>query len=133
MPKNHFYQARQLVIPGGTLDASKQLAHLYELTGKPDSVVKYLKLTVTLNDSIFSNQKTREAQSFAFNEKLYQQELEAQKFQNLNKFRMYALLSILFVFLLVALLQYRNSKQKQHANNQLNRKYKKRRNNIETR
>ena len=80
-------QASEQAIPLGLLQAATLLSNLYEKQGKPDSTIKYLKLANTLKDSLYSRKKTREAKSFAFNEKLYQQELSAQRQQDKNKIR----------------------------------------------
>ena len=76
-----FYANKSIIQPGvvaypeGMLQAAIQLSNLYERIGKTDSTIKYLKLSNSLKDSLFSRKKTREAQKFAFNEKLHQQEL----------------------------------------------------------
>ena len=105
--------------PRGTFDAAKQLAHFYENKKMNDSAVKYLKLTMIFNDSLFSRQKTTEAQSFVFNEIMHRQELEAQQVHNDNLIKLYALSGIILAFLLVAFIQYRNNKHKQKVNIQL--------------
>jgi signal transduction histidine kinase len=102
--------------PEGVLRASAQLAHLYESKGMADSTIKYQKLTITLKDSLFSRQKTREAQNFTFNEKLHQQEFAAQQQQEKNKMRMYALLAVIIVFSLIAFFLWRNNRHKQKVN-----------------
>jgi signal transduction histidine kinase len=105
--------------PIGILEASSLLAGIYESDNK-DSTLKYLKLTIALKDSLFSNEKTRAAQSLAFKEQIYQQQLASEKEQIQNKFRMYALIGVLLVFLLIAFLLWRNNRHKQIANVLLN-------------
>jgi len=102
--------------PEGLLQASTQLANLYESQRMTDSTIKYLQLAIALKDSLFNRKKTREAQSFAFNEKLHQQELAAQQQQDNNKIKMYALLAVIIIFLLIAFFLWRNNRQKQKAN-----------------
>ena len=87
--------------PTGILETSRHLAHLYELKNNNDSVARYLKLTIAFNDSLFSRQKTREAQSFLFNEKLHEQELTAQQKEDRNKINIFGLLSIIVICLLI--------------------------------
>ncbi len=102
--------------PQGLLQASSQLATLYETQGKIDSTIKYLKVANVLKDSLFSRKKTRDAQSFAFNEKLHQQELVAQHQTDENRIRMAALFTVVLTFLLIAFFLWRNNQSKQKAN-----------------
>ena len=104
------------VFPEGVLDASTQLAHLYESKGVADSTIKYQKLTIALKDSLFSRKKTREVQSFAFNQKLHQQELASQKQLDANKIKTFALLAIITAILIIAFFLWRNNHQKQVVN-----------------
>jgi two-component system NtrC family sensor kinase len=94
------------VYPIGMLHASALLANIYESQNKTDSTLKYLKLTINLKDSLFNQQKTREAQSFAFNEQLHQQELQQQLSQSelrySNRLSIYILLAGLLILLIVA-------------------------------
>jgi signal transduction histidine kinase len=102
--------------PLGILEASTMLTGIYESEKNKDSTLKYLKLTIALKDSLFSREKTRDAQSLAFNEQLHQQQLVDEKKQIQNKIRVYTLLVALFVFLLVGVLLWRNNRHKQKAN-----------------
>ncbi len=86
------YYAKQVIAqpyskayPLAVMNASNLLAQVYESQNKTDSTLKYLKLTVALKDSLFNQQKTREAQRVAFNEQMYQQELSNQKKELLYK------------------------------------------------
>ena len=117
-----FSKAMNIDNPQGVMNASKQLAHLYDLKSIQDSTVKYLKLTITLNDSLFSRQKIKEVQSFTFNKEIHQQELEAQQAQEKNTVRMYALLVAVFVFLVIAFILWRNNMHKQKVNTVLEQK-----------
>jgi signal transduction histidine kinase len=111
-----YLNAERIDYPPGILEASKQLADLYEARGIPDSTIRYLKLTAALNDSLFSRQKTREAESFVFNDLLHKQELEAQRLLDRNKIKMFGLLSIVGIFLLLAFFLWRNNRHKQKSN-----------------
>ena len=104
------------VNPEGLLQASTQLANLYKSKRIPDSTIKYLQLTIALKDSLFSRKKTREAQGFAFNKKLHQQELVAQQQEDKNKIKLYALLAVIIIFLIIAFMFWRNNRLKQKAN-----------------
>jgi signal transduction histidine kinase len=116
------YYAKQVLLqqwaknyPIGMLHATALLAKTYELKNNSDSALKYLNLTINLNDSLFSQRRTREAQSFAFNKQLQQQELAAQQQENDSKLRMYFVLACTFIFLLIAFFLFRNNRHKQKA------------------
>jgi len=109
-------QAGVFTVTLEVLQAYMQLAKLYGLQEKPDSTIKYLKFAHTLKDSLYSRKKTREAQNFAFNEVLGQQELIAEKQKQESQLRIIILLVVLSVFLLVAFFLWRNNRQKQKAN-----------------
>jgi len=92
--------------PDGALRAVTQLAHLYDLDGNRDSTIKYLKLSIDLREKLFSREKTREANSLAFNEQLHKQELaqktEQDELKYRNRMKTYILSAGLAVLLLVA-------------------------------
>ena len=61
------------------LDASNFLASFYEGRHNADSSLKYLKLSVTLKDSIFNREKVAALQNLTFEENVRQQEIADQK------------------------------------------------------
>ncbi len=109
--------------PEGELRAVSQLARFYELHKQQDSAIKYLKRTDELRARLFNRQKTREAQSLAFNERLSQQELEAERVASENKRRTYLLLSTMLISMLIILFFWRNNIQKQKAKNKIEQAY----------
>ena len=102
------------------LNSAKILARNYELTDKPDSTVKYLHQIIKTNDIIFSQARLRQFQLIGFSEQQRQQEIAAAKERFQSQVRFYGLLAALCVFLLIAFILYRNNRQKQKANIQLN-------------
>ncbi|HET7118874.1 MAG TPA: ATP-binding protein [Hanamia sp.] len=92
--------------PEGELRAATHLAHIYNQRGMKDSTIKYLQLSIALREKLFSREKTREAQSYAFNEQIHQQELkqkiEQDQLQYRNRLNVYILLAGLLILLLVA-------------------------------
>jgi len=99
---------------------SPLLADLYKAQGKTDSAYKYLRLSVTLKDSIYNTDKIRQFQTLTFNEasrreQLDQQNREAQV-QFETKIKIYSLITGLIAIMILALIFYRNNKQKQKAN-----------------
>ena len=103
----------------GLLETTAMLADIYEKEHTPDSAYKYLKLTIGIKDDLYSRQKERDVQNVAFNEQLNQQELQKQQEQAANRLKMYALLGVLLIILIVAFLQWRNSRHRKQANQRL--------------
>ncbi|MGN6264975.1 MAG: ATP-binding protein [Ginsengibacter sp.] len=100
----------------GVFNAFSILAEDYKLKNKKDSVIKYLELSIALNDSLFNKEKTRTIQNLTFNEQLQQQEIEAAKIQYQNQVKLYAMLVSLIIFLLIAFILWRNNRRKQKLN-----------------
>ncbi len=109
-------QASQQSNPAGLLKAATQLSHLYDILNVPDSSVKYLRLTNTLKDSVYSRRKTREAQSFAFDESFHQQQLTMQHRDDENKTKIAALLAVALGILIITFFLWRNNRHKQKTN-----------------
>ncbi len=90
----------------------------YKLNKNTDSAYKYLQLASPANDSTYAAKikSLSEFQEMAFDDELRLQELEKEKIGTQNKIRTYAMLAGLGVFLLIGLVLYRNNRQKQKAN-----------------
>ena len=107
--------------PIGVFRASELLAKMYESQKKTDSTLKYLRLTISFKDSLFNQQKTREAEAYSFNERLHQQELnqklEQSNLQYKSRLNNYALLAGLLVFVIVSVGLWRRNifKQKSYS------------------
>ena len=98
------------------LDVSSFLSSFYKNKGNIDSAFFYLLVAKAANDSLFSQEKTKQLQSFVFDEQLRQKDLEAERNRYQNKIRLYILLSAVIVFLLIAIFLFRNNQQKQKVN-----------------
>lgn len=124
-----FYAKRSITIvgpgsyPEGKLRAMSQLAALYELDGEKDSSIKYLKLSADLRENLFNREKTREGQSLAFNERLYQKDLAIRKEKEKSVTRIYASLAIIIAVLVIAFIQWKNSRHKQRAKEKIEKAY----------
>ena len=103
-----------------SMKPAKLLTDIYE-TSNADSTLKYLKIYRTANDSLFSTRANQQLQMMTFEEDQRQQELAAQKATYQYKIKMNVMLGGLGTFLLLALVLYRNNKQKQKANALLHR------------
>ncbi len=90
----------------------------YKLNKQFDSAFKYQGLALVTKDSLNNIRinNLAEFQKLTFSEQLRLQNLEKEKALYQSKVRTYALLGGLAVFLLVALILYRNNRQKQKAN-----------------
>jgi len=101
-------------------EISPMIAALYKANNQPDSAYKYLQLSIAAKDSLYNVDKIRQFQTLSFNEANRQQQLEQQsreeKQRYETKLKMYGLISIITGFVLLALILYRNNRQKQKAN-----------------
>ncbi|MBW7942692.1 MAG: hypothetical protein H3C64_09950, partial [Candidatus Kuenenia stuttgartiensis] len=122
-----FYYTRQSLeilqntnAPGNVLDAYSLVSKLYQSRYQYDSAYKYLERFAALNDSVNNQQKIAQAQNFAFNETLKQQQIEQAKKeakqQYKNELKIYILAAIILIFLIIALLLFRNNRNRRKAN-----------------
>jgi len=101
------------------LVAYNSLVAIYKNLGKPDSALLYMEYASAMKDSLISLEKIKQLQNVGFDEQLRLQELEKASIQTKSRVRTYSLLSGLGIILMVALLLYRNNRQKQNANSLL--------------
>ncbi len=106
-----------------TVNASNLLTQIYSAGGKTDSALKYMGILLAAKDSVFSQSRSRQFSQLAFNEILSQQKIETDKERYQNKVRLYTLLSILMIFSLLAFILYRNNRQKQKAQEKIEKAY----------
>jgi signal transduction histidine kinase len=96
------------------------IASLYKEKNQPDSAYKYLQLSVDLRDSLYTLDKIRQFQTLSFNESVRQQQMLQQADENRRqyeeKLKFYGLIGGLLIVMIIALLLYRNNKQKQKIN-----------------
>ena len=108
--------AQNLDAPSLLLRSYTAFTKYYRATGNNDSTVKYQALIIKINDSLFNDKQAQEFQNIDFNEQQRQADIEAAKAAERVKFRMYALITGLVIFLLIAIVLYRNSLQRKKAN-----------------
>ena len=101
------------------------LALSYKLNGQFDSAFKYQGLALTTKDSLNSVRiKNLTAfQNLTFNEQLRVQDLEKEKVIYQNKVRIYFLIGGIAVLFLLAIIFYRNNRQKHKANIKIEKAY----------
>jgi len=101
-------------------DICPLIAELYKSNNQLDSAYKYLHLSITVKDSLYSVNKVRQFQNLSFNESLRQQQEEQQsraaQQQYETRIKMYCLITIIASIMILAFVLYRNNKQKQKAN-----------------
>ena len=98
------------------VQAYNSLADIYRAQSRPDSALNYLQVANTAKDSLLSLEKIRQLQNIGFDEQLRLQELEKESLQTKSKIRIYSLLGGLGILLIVAVLLFRNNRQKQKSN-----------------
>ncbi len=95
--------------------ASSLLAELY--TEKdPKEAVKYYKIASATKDSLYGVQKVQQLQAATIEEQERQTALEESRIAYQNKIRQWSLLTGVVVFLVVAIILFRNNRQKHKAN-----------------
>ncbi len=97
-------------------NAGRVLYAYYEEDNDLPQAYKYLKITTTTKDSLFSQDKVKQLLSMDFDEKQRQRELQIARAEEQNRLRTYILSGGLGVLLLLAFVFWRNSRQKQKAN-----------------
>jgi len=108
---------------GYLLSTIENLVHGYKIKGSKDSVIKYIELSHTLRDSIFSNEKNRQIQAVTFNENLKQEQLVATQLKFKNRVQLYVLAGGIFILVLIAVILWRNNRQKQKAKEKIEKAY----------
>jgi two-component system, NtrC family, sensor kinase len=97
------------------LAASSLLAELYA-EKDPKEALKYYQIASAAKDSLYGVQKVQQLQSATMKEQERQTELEAASLAYQNRMRQWALLGGIGAFLIIALILYRNNRQKQKTN-----------------
>jgi len=97
--------------------AYENMFHVYKLRNEVDSAYKYQGLALEANDSIYNNRIKNLAafQSLTLKEQLRLQNVEKEKVVYQNKIRIYFLLAGIGMLLLLAIIFYRNNRQKNKA------------------
>lgn len=123
----HYFQTTDIAIRAWGFNStyymaeiSPLVAELYQQKNMPDSAYKYLQLSYALKDSLYNTEKIRQFQTLNFNEATRKQQLEQQsreeKRRYETKIKMYGLIGIITGVAILALILYRNNRQKQKAN-----------------
>lgn len=113
------YKAIELSIANGYKDqlqrAYEYLSRSFEKDKTNDSAFKYLKLAVSVKDSLHTTEKAKQFKAIDAREQSRLQEEEKANIQFKNKMTMYGLLAGLGIFAIIAVLLYRNNRQSQKS------------------
>ena len=118
--RSAFKLSKSLNNPGGALFSASLLTYSFEQSGNRDSAYQYLKIKDSLRAVISENGNTSEIQQIRFDQQLRQKEkettgkLEEQKSR--NKITIYVFITALIFFLVLAGIQWRNSRHRKKAN-----------------
>lgn len=103
-------------------NASNLLVKLYQANGNMDSAFHYQQVAMAAQDSLYGPEKFKQLQLLTLTEQQRQQQLRQEQARSQDRFQRIGLLSALGVFLLIALLLWRNNRQQERANRVLNQK-----------
>ena len=103
-------------IPSLLLRSYNALAGFYSSTNNTDSIVKYQRLIIKMNDSVFTIKQAQLFENIDFDEEKRQEDQISQQTQYLNSIKISVLVAALAIFFLLAFILYRNNRQKQKAN-----------------
>jgi signal transduction histidine kinase len=118
-----FFYARQSFLNGQLaaqrpqlLTTSELLVRLFKKANDIDSAFYYQDVAKKMTDSLYGPKKFKELQLLMLDEQQRQQEIEQHQERFRNKTKMFALWSAIVIFIAIALIFYRNNRQKQKAN-----------------
>jgi signal transduction histidine kinase len=92
------------------------LSTVFKMKNNIDSAFIYQEMALAARDSLNNAEKQRQFENIGFNEQLRVQQLEEEKVAIHNKIRIYSMLAGLGAVLFIALILYRNNRQKKKAN-----------------
>jgi signal transduction histidine kinase len=97
------------------MEISTFLSGVFKEIGGTDSAFKYLELSIATKDSLFNAENSRKVQGLKFQELQRQQAIETARIKFQNRIKLYGVIFLSLIFLVAALLQWRNNRQKQKA------------------
>ena len=105
--------------------AYENLFRIYKLRNETDSAYKYMELAMRAKDSLNNNtvKSSAGAQDLFLREQIRLKELEKERIQFRNKVGTYSMLAGIGVLLLLAIIFYRNNRQKQKAKIKIEKAY----------
>ena len=116
---NALSEARNLEAPDLLLRSYTAMSRYYRDAGNSDSTVKYQALIIKINDSLFNAKQAQQFQNIDFEAQQRGEAIMATKREYQNRMQKYFLLGGLGAVLIVAIILFRNNKQKQKTNSVL--------------
>jgi two-component system, NtrC family, sensor kinase len=114
-----FNNAQSIKDHFATLLSAKLLSDCYDSLGMRDSTFYFLRLTNRMNDSLFNATNVSAMQEVVFSDQIKEKEQQANQVleqeKDRNRLRLYGFVTAITVFLLVGMLMWRNSRQKEKA------------------
>ena len=107
---------QQLPFVIGVVRTSSLLNDVFQARQQPDSALKYMRIMLTAQDSLYNPHRIKQLDAIGFAEQQRLHQLEVERQQLEARLRLYALLAGLVVLILVALLLWRNNRHKQLIN-----------------
>jgi signal transduction histidine kinase len=112
-----FYYAKKNQQYNSDTKVYENLYKAYELKNEPDSVSKYMKLTLSgLNESDeYQLETNKEIQRISFQKQLQLQALEKEKIKNEGKLKSFSIAALILVFSIIGFLLYRSGHRQRKA------------------
>ncbi len=107
--------AQQMNAPDLLLRTWSELVQIYNSLNRYDSTAKYQALIIAMKDSLFNSKQAQLFHNIDFDEQQRQQEIENVKKTYREQVQKYGLLAGLIVFLSIAIILWRNNRNKQRA------------------
>jgi len=97
------------------METSAFLTEIFKTKKQFDSAFKYQELSVATKDSLFNVENVRKVQGLKLQELQRQQSIESAKIEYRNNVKFYIVIFASGIFMVIALILWRNNKQKQKA------------------
>jgi len=107
--------AQQMNSPDLLLRTWSELVQIYNSLNRYDSTAKYQALIIAMKDSLFNSKQAQLFHNIDFDEQQRQQEIENVKKTYRERVQKWGLLAGLIVFLSIAIILWRNNRNKQRA------------------
>jgi signal transduction histidine kinase len=98
------------------LEISTFLTNAFSLQKQYDSAFHYQQLSISTKDSLFNVEQVKKVQNMKFQEQQRQQAIEAARVEARNKIKFLVIICASVIFLVIALVLWRNNIQKHKAN-----------------
>ena len=116
--KKAFDIAQAIRYKKGAMRASELLSWVFEKTA-PAEAIGYYKIGNAIKDSLYNQEKIGRVNFLVFDEKQKAQELQATRIKYKNRIKAYGLLTVVGIFLIIALFLWRSNRLRQKAYNLL--------------